>query len=137
LEQLDADIAAALLSAWLVARANDQRFHLASDVVAWFAQGQEMRADFLYLDAAFSQVIRSLRTMPRGEYLDDLLPYILEAFQGQAPQSVRDGGAGWAAKRASGTFYTPSDVADHIAAGSLAELGNVTAVPNCLDPAMG
>lgn len=137
---LEAELAsAALISLWLTARANLAACPSAEQAIRWFTgegsswPGRDALAD---IDGLLERLAAKL---PEGDDLDDLLPYVLEGFQSAELKSVRDRGGAWTAKRRDGVFYTPSDVASHIASTCLAAIDTETGggLPACLDPACG
>lgn len=129
---------AAIISVWLTARANLAACDGAQQAVDWFTGecGGRSKAEAL---ADIDRILGLLASeLPDGDDLDDLLPYVLEGFESSELKSVRDRGGAWATKRKDGVFYTPTDVAAHIASTCLSSVETKdSALPNSLDPACG
>lgn len=81
-----------------------------------------------------------LRAVEHDDALRDLLPYVLEAHgPGSRASVMRDPATMRArdAKRATGVFYTPSDVAEYIVAEALRQHGGRSDQLSFFDPACG
>ena len=129
-------VSAALISVWLVARVHDPKLDLIHETEEWFCESsRDLLTDSLDR-GALSQISFELSGLPSGEDLDDVLPYLMEVFEGNGVPRSRDRGIRWEAKRQSGVFYTPSDVADFVAAETLSGVDS-SRLPLCLDPACG
>ena len=112
------------------------------DGETWFLG--ETRAPSLLSDSVIEfsghEAIRALESFTYDDDLRDLLPYVLDAHgPGSRATVMRDPSTQISrrAKRASGVFYTPSDVAEFIVRETLGELGQATEYPCILDPACG
>lgn len=83
---------------------------------------------------------RSLCAVVCDEGFRDLLPYLLEPHGPGSRLSVMRNPStlsAWEAKRRSGVFYTPADVAEYIVESVLAEHGGEASDLRCLDPSCG
>lgn len=127
---------AALISSWLVARATNSPVDSIVCAEEWFAGGVAHGLSEILQEDEIHGAQRLLESLPTGDELDDLLPYLLEAFEGRGMAAVRDRGEAWSAKREKGVFYTPSDVSDYIARQTLVHIGGCSTL-HCLDPACG
>ncbi len=123
-------VAAALLSGWLVARANGRDVSLAK-TDEWFT-GEAGLSRVVVLDAITGHLDR----LPTGPTLDDILPYLMEAFEEHASVGTVGGRFDRAAKRRVGSVYTPEDVAQFVANTTISTLP-AGVQPKCLDPACG
>jgi hypothetical protein len=134
----------ALVNIWLTARMSKAVASNASfrDAEGWFTGSR--RPDLPSLAGHISAdtagwAIRSLSKLPCDDDLIELLPYVLEPHgPGSRLSVMRDPTTRTAreAKRKSGVFYTPADVAEYMAAGVL---GSQSAVEELkyLDPSCG
>ncbi len=86
------------------------------------------------------EAVHALESFSYDVGLRDLLPYVLDAHgPGSRASVMKDPSTTRSrkAKRAAGSFYTPSDVAEYIARETLGELGRWPGSPRVLDPACG
>ncbi len=126
----------ALLASWLIARSNLLPAHTVVDSEQWMTGGSDRLLTAHLHDSVIDEIAARLAGLPTGEALDDVLPYLMEVFEGNGVPTARDRGTRWLAKRETGLFYTPRDVADFIAERTLAPFNEV-GTPTCLDPACG
>ena len=86
------------------------------------------------------EAVHALESFAYDDNLRDLLPYVLDAHgPGSRASVMKDPSTTKSrqAKRATGVFYTPSDVADYIAGETLSELEHWPTHPGVLDPSCG
>ena len=91
-------------------------------------------------ELADRKATKALEAIDYDETLRDLLPYVLDAHgPGSRASVMKTPGTQKArnAKRSSGIFYTPSDVAEYITREAVSALGQDTEPPSILDPACG
>lgn len=84
--------------------------------------------------------VRSLEKIAYDDEFRDLLPYVLDSIgPGSRASVMRNPATGESrrARKVSGVFYTPSDVAEYIAGEALSEVDEAIACPKVLDPACG
>ena len=112
------------------------------DGETWFLG--EIRAPSLLSDIIIEftdrEAVHALESFTYDDNLRDLLPYVLDANgPGSRASVMKDPNTQTSrrAKRATGVFYTPSDVAEYIVRETLGEFGQVTDYPRVLDPACG
>ena len=113
------------------------------DGEAWFLGSIVPSASFADAlgDLIDREAVHALESFRYDDDLRDLLPYVLDAHGPGSRASVMkdpDTLKSRQAKRASGVFYTPSDVADYIARETLGEPSQWPSFPpRVLDPACG
>lgn len=86
------------------------------------------------------RALHSLSQLAFDESLEDLLPYVLERHgPGSRLSTIKDPSTRVAreAKRRTGVFYTPADVAEFMAGTVLAKFGRSPWEARCLDPSCG
>ena len=112
------------------------------DAEVWFLGS--LRPPGLISDAvvefADHEAVKALEAIAYDDALRDLLPYVLDAHgPGSRASVMKDPNTRKSrrAKRASGIYYTPSDVAEYITREVLSELGQETESSRILDPACG
>ena len=112
------------------------------DGETWFLG--EIRAPSLLSDVITEftdrEAVHALESFTYDDNLRDLLPYVLDANgPGSRASVMKDPNTQTSrrAKRATGVFYTPSDVAEYIVRETLGEFGQATDSPRVLDPACG
>ncbi len=112
------------------------------DAETWFLG--DVRTPAMLTDALSGftdcEVVQTLESFPYDGGLRDLLPYVLDAHgPGSRASVMKDPATSRSrqAKRAAGSFYTPSDVAEYIARETLGELEQWPEGPRVLDPACG
>ena len=113
-----------------------------ADVADWFdPAGRRDRSGVIDPASAAAAV---LERVPHDDSLLTLLPYVLEPDRGGSRLDVlrkKDGAAeARRAKKASGVYYTPADVADYIVGeclGGPVRSNGATRPPRVLDPACG
>lgn len=135
----------ALIGVWLVGRASGSILGGATlkDGETWFVGGDRARLPSLaaLVDGdADRRACRALEHIRFDEDFRDLLPYILDSHGPGSRLSVMkdpDTRAARAAKRETGVFYSPADVAEYIAAETMKGCGRTTEGARCLDPACG
>jgi hypothetical protein len=143
----------AVLSMWMLARMaqTDNSAISFSDAEDWFLGNSASRIPGIVGckgEWPPEDCVQSLSTLSFGWEFEDLLPYILEAFQIH-PHSANGLTTSsrhiiHAEKRRHGVFYTPSDVAEFIVEQTLQpwindKMQDEVLLPdlNCLDPACG
>ena len=92
------------------------------------------------VECADRKAIEQLEAVVYNDELRDLLPYVLDAYgPGSRASVMKDPGTQKSrrAKRATGVFYTPSDVAEYITRKAVGELSEQIEPPHVLDPACG
>lgn len=131
-----------LVSMWLLARSAGglPASTTLTDAEQWFL-GNAVEPGLASLAAPDAQrkAHSILSKLVLDEYFRDLLPYILDPHGPGTRRSVlRDASTQGArdTKRDSGVFYTPADVAEHMAVAALEAL-TAEEVPSVLDPACG
>lgn len=85
-------------------------------------------------------VVRSLEKIAYDDEFRELLPYVLDSIgPGSRASVMRDPATGESrrARKASGVFYTPSDIAEYITGEALSKVDDSIACPKVLDPACG
>jgi hypothetical protein len=112
------------------------------DAEAWFLGSIRPPSvlSALVAECAAREATTILESISYDDDLQDLLPYVLDAHgPGSRASVMKDASTKQArdAKRASGVFYTPSDVASYIVRESVEELGIDLAQLHVLDPACG
>jgi hypothetical protein len=128
----------ALVNVWLLARLAGREGDFA-EAEAWFfgATKPELPSLARHVPADEARPAwQALAHLTFDEDLLELLPYVLEVFgPGSRLSVLRDPGTRGArrAKRASGIFYTPADVAEYMVGQALAG----RKAPRCLDPSCG
>ena len=112
------------------------------DGETWFLG--EVRAPSLLSDSVTEftdrEAVHALESFTYDDDLRDLLPYVLDAHgPGSRASVMRDPATRTSrrARRATGVFYTPSDVAEFIVRETLGGIGEVAQYPGVLDPACG
>ena len=112
------------------------------DAETWFLG--DVRPAALLTDALTEftdrEAVHALESFSYDVGLRDLLPYVLDAHgPGSRASVMKDPSTTRSrnAKRAAGSFYTPSDVAEYIARETLGELERWPSSPRVLDPACG
>lgn len=111
------------------------------DAEAWFLGSirPPSRLSDLVVEFADQEAVQALEVIEYDDDLRDLLPYVLDAHgPGSRASVMKDPGTRESrrAKRASGVFYTPSDVAEYIVRETVGELSPADH-PHTLDPACG
>ncbi len=134
----------ALVSARIVGRSVGALSAEASlrDAESWFLGTVRTPASLSEEVAAFADLdaVRSLEKIGYDDEFRDLLPYVLDSIgPGSRASVLRNPAAGDSrrARKASGVFYTPSDVAEYITGEVLSEVDEAVACPKLLDPACG
>lgn len=112
------------------------------DAESWFLGAVQAPASLGEQVTAFAdrEAARSLEEIAYDGEFRDLLPYVLDSIgPGSRASVMRDPATGESrrARKASGVFYTPSDVAEYIAGEALSEVDEAVACPKVLDPACG
>ena len=134
----------ALVSMRIVGRSTGALSWSASvrDAETWFLG--DVRPPAILTDALAEitdrEVVHALESFSYDGRLRDLLPYVLDAHgPGSRASVMKDPSTARSrhAKRAAGSFYTPSDVAEYIAGEALGELDRWPEDPRVLDPACG
>ena len=108
----------------------------------WFVGGisTPSRLSGALVEFVDREAVRKLETIAYDDDLRDLLPYILDAHgPGSRASVMRDSRTRDArrAKKESGVFYTPSDVAEYIAREAMDAIDGEDGLPLVLDPACG
>ena len=112
------------------------------DAEMWFLgsiRPPSMLSDFV-TEFADREALQALNAIAYDADLRDLLPYILDAHgPGSRASVLKDPGTRMArqAKKTTGVFYTPSDVADYITRETIGESGEKIESALILDPACG
>ena len=112
------------------------------DAETWFLGSilpPSLLSDFV-VELADRDAVRALESITYDDDLRDLLPYVLDAHGPGSRASVMKYPStqkSRRAKRDTGVFYTPSDVAEYIARETVGELGDYAEHPHILDPACG
>ena len=134
----------ALVSMRIVGRSVGALPHNASlrDAEAWFvgAIPTPSRLSDAVVEFADREAARKLETIEYDDDLRDLLPYVLDAHgPGSRASVMRDPRTGKArrAKKDTGVFYTPADVAEYIVRETLEAHPPEVDPPLVLDPACG
>lgn len=112
-----------------------------SEAEGWF-RGDAVPATVPWLSETWNAedagTLTKLHSMSLDEQTAELLPYLLEPHQRGSRLSVRRDASQLVdrrEKKASGVFYTPVDVAEHMCSTAIA--ANHARSPLCLDPACG
>lgn len=112
-----------------------------NDAQAWFLGGADGMGRTLLLNRSISdEAVDLLEQVSYDGALGDLLPYVLDSHgPGSRASVIRDPATRKAreAKRATGVFYTPADVAEYIVDGSIDDLDFPIVKSRLLDPACG
>lgn len=135
----------AIVSMWLIVRltnVNGGANTLLESERAFFGQDTSALPSLAALVSVQveEQARQLLECVTYDQDFKDLLPYILDAHGPGSRMSVkRDPSTqrARAAKRQAGVFYTPTDVAEYIALGAMAECDLPLRSIRCLDPACG
>ena len=112
------------------------------DAETWFLgsiRPPSYLSDFV-VERADREAIEQLEAVAYDDELQDLLPYVLDAHgPGSRASVMKDPGTQKSrrAKRVTGVFYTPSDVAEYITREAIGELGEEIGPLHVLDPACG
>ena len=119
------------LSVWLVYRAATGSTAGPDTALRWFG-GPPLKTDHAPMG-----VLDATSTLPIGHRLSELLPYLLEAFGEHMPSAVGRSAARYA-RRPTGTYLTPTDVAEFTVRIALDKLppGALSAA-RVIDPAVG
>ena len=122
-------VAVGLIACWLVHRAVFEADGDLREAEEWLFDGSpDARATSGWIESSqLDPTIHSLCDLPRGDVLEELLPYLLESLE---PHEADRAG-----RRNTGTAYTPGDVADLMARAALRR--NDVRDPHALDPACG
>lgn len=118
------------------------RWATLGDAESWFKNGKSGTLSIAEMVGSRigHRVVNRLEEVSYDCDLQDLLPYVLDAHGPGSRASVkRDPGTATArlAKRASGVFYTPADVAKYIVKGATQLHGGKPSQLRYLDPACG
>jgi hypothetical protein len=129
-----------LVAAWIAAVLTGDLDHNASliDAEIWFT-GSGSTAAKLPLDAA-RHAHSILEALVRRQGAMDMLPYALDPIPHEYRRDVlqgASGGASRAARKERGSFFTPTDVADHIVDLALDRVNVLKPGLRLLDPAAG
>lgn len=112
------------------------------DAESWFLGTVQAPASLaeLLTAGADRDVVRSLEKIAYDDEFRELLPYVLDSIgPGSRASVMRDPATGESrrARKASGVFYTPSDIAEYITGEALSEVDESIVRPKVLDPACG
>ena len=141
-EQVLALAAAGLLSTFLTALAAGRPAATLTDSEAWFFGGEPVLARLRWT-ASFEVTDPLASLVAEGDLIPDVLPHVFEVFVtgpiggSRSAHLSRRNNRG--AKRRSGVFYTPADVAEHVctSAVNLWRKDSADNIPNVLDPSCG
>ena len=113
-----------------------------TDAESWFA-GQLVLPNRLsdsITEVADREAVKVLELISYDRTLQDLLPYVLDTYGPGSRASIRKDPRtqhSRRAKRASGVFYTPSDVADYVTREAIVDVEEDIEALGILDPACG
>ncbi len=112
------------------------------DAETWFLgpiRPPSYLSDFV-AESADREAIEQLEAVAYDDELQDLLPYVLDAHGPGSRSSVMKDPGTWRSRRAkkvTGVFYTPADVAEYITREAVGEFGEEIEHSRILDPACG
>lgn len=129
-------LSSALLSTWILYRSQNLSPNAdLEEALSWFFGSGSLFHSFSW-PVRLNDLVSQLEVLPVGAVLDDVLPYLFEAFEQRDVTTNPDLSQPKAGKKVSGIYYTPSDVSEHIVGTVFKEI-EIDPSPRCIDPACG